>query len=286
MIFDPGSGVVLLSGGAESGVSGVRKHYGDLWSWDGRVWKKLGEAGMPRNAHSLAYDPVGKRVLMHGGMLATGRGIQGPYTEYGDVHELKGGKWKLLGEAPSARMMGPALGFDPARRRLVAFGRGIAESGGTFEFDGSKWEKAADQGPVGLVGFGAATNGAGELLLVGGFDESGPKTNTWLLKQGKWRKASSSPESLEASCVAFDAKRKRYVLIGGTKADGSHSKQTWAFDGSSWKVLDTAGPGPFDMPAMAYDAKRDRIVLVGATLRLPAKTETWEWDGRKWEKKN
>jgi hypothetical protein len=272
---------MLLSGGRSSVTSPAFAYYGDLWSWDGSEWLKVGDTEERRDAHRLVFDPANKRVLMHGGFVSDSRGIQGPYREFGDVLALEGAKWQRVADEPNSMKMDHAIAFD--RNRLIIFGRGITKSGSTMEFDGSKWETVSGDGPGDLVGFGSAQNSVtGDLVLFGGFTEEGAKNETWIYKNKKWRKGTGGPEALEAPVMAFDSKRKQVLLYGGRRTDQQYSLATWAWDGQTWSVVEKDGPGPFDMPCMAYDPKRDRVVLVGSPVSGPARTDTWEWDGRAW----
>jgi hypothetical protein len=84
--------------------------------------------------------------------------------------------------------------------------------------------------------------------------------------------------------MAYDAKRQRVVLFGGT-VGGSWGEQqdTWEYDGTDWvQMSPVSSPEARSAAAMAYDAAQGKIVLYGGQ-RLPNMyADTWEYDGVDW----
>ena len=70
------------------------------------------------------------------------------------------------------------------------------------------------------------------------------------------------------------------------KAVESHGtarvKETWLFDGRSWLLRSTDGPGARNHSAIAFDRDRGRLVLHGGHDGTVVFGDTWEWDGRTW----
>jgi len=122
---------------------------------------------------------------------------------------------------------------------------GTPERGDVWAWDGKKWEFIPGNGP--LVRFGGA--------------------------------------------VVFDSLRKKLVLFGGLNAngpgDGKLLNDTWEWNmNNKWKQFDVPAPAARAWHAMAYDSHRDKTILFGGTTGFgkTAFEETWEWDGRHWEK--
>ncbi|HEX6693483.1 MAG TPA: hypothetical protein VF035_02150 [Longimicrobiales bacterium] len=89
--------------------------------------------------------------------------------------------------------------------------------------------------------------------------------------------------------LVYDAARKVVVMYGGGGPDDAVSLgSTWAFDGASWKLIATDGPGQRSDVRLAYDAARDVVVLYGGRARgttgMHVFTDTWEWNGAMWRK--
>lgn len=61
----------------------------------------------------------------------------------------------------------------------------------------------------------------------------------------------------------------------------AEAEQVWAWDGSSWELLDADGPEPMVVTGAAFDRGRGTLVRYGG-LPLDSNDcnpETWEWDG-------
>ena len=86
-------------------------------------------------------------------------------------------------------------------------------------------------------------------------------------------------------CLAYDSRRQRTILFGGTAMYESrycakHYFATMEYDGQCWRGVNTAQqPDPTKEYAMAYDAARGVTVLFGGTL---FECETWTYDGTNW----
>lgn len=83
-----------------------------------------------------------------------------------------------------------------------------------------------------------------------------------------------------ATAMAFDSKRSRTVLFGGTS--GTLLGDTWEWDGAAWLLLSTIGPSARAGHAMVYDAKRAKTILHGGRAGATNLGDTWEWDGSAW----
>jgi hypothetical protein len=86
--------------------------------------------------------------------------------------------------------------------------------------------------------------------------------------------------------MAYDSRRGRGVLFGGSNAAGSTLADTWEWTGSNWMLMAPfAAPPARGIHAMAFDSDRAVTVLVGGNSGPPASTifdDTWEWDGTNW----
>ncbi|HEY0104238.1 MAG TPA: kelch repeat-containing protein [Brevundimonas sp.] len=87
MAFDSRRGVMVLFGGMHDGGS-PGGTYGDTWTWDGAVWRKVAESGPPaRGMGPLAYDVRRDRIVLFGGRAGP------PYTDLSDTWEWDGTRW-------------------------------------------------------------------------------------------------------------------------------------------------------------------------------------------------
>jgi hypothetical protein len=83
--YDTNRRVVIIYGGADATSS-----LGDLWSWNGTVWAKLGdpspEGPEPRGMGYIAYDKRRDRVVLFGGRIAWP-------NDANDTWEWDGSRW-------------------------------------------------------------------------------------------------------------------------------------------------------------------------------------------------
>ncbi len=121
--------VVLFGGELQNGLSFPTfplSYYGDTWEWDGAHWLQAASADAPhpsaRSHHSMAYDPVRKRVVLFGG--ATSR-EGGGSAAMNDTWEWDGTTWTQITSADATAPSGrkdAALGYDPTAGKMVLLG--------------------------------------------------------------------------------------------------------------------------------------------------------------------
>ncbi|MFM9957491.1 MAG: hypothetical protein ACKVZJ_05415 [Phycisphaerales bacterium] len=93
----------------------------------------------------------------------------------------------------------------------------------------------------------------------------------------------------------------RLLMFGGTLRSASSRDEDrftlgdlWEWDGTRWRGIDAAGPGPRAGAAMALNPVSGRVMLFGGYGRVPEarsvahtphtenRSDTWEWDGVVW----
>jgi hypothetical protein len=82
--------------------------------------------------------------------------------------------------------------------------------------------------------------------------------------------------------LAFDSKRQRLVLFGGSDSAFARLGDTWEWNGRIWNQLNVPGPGARSDFAMTFDSRRGRVVLFGGRSGKGLMNDTWEFDGRSW----
>jgi 5'-nucleotidase-like protein len=86
--------------------------------------------------------------------------------------------------------------------------------------------------------------------------------------------------------MAYDYRRHRTVLFGGTTEEKISAGDNWLWDGVSWTEVAHFGPASCLGAAMIFNG--DAVLLFGGvtgTQAAPAPQvlgSTWEWDGRHW----
>lgn len=111
--------------------------------------------------------------------------------------------------------------------------------------------------------------------------------DTWAWDGAAWHRAfTAGPAPRYAAALAYDAKRKVYVLFGGQMAKAI-SDETWTWDGKAWKAMSPAhNPGPRERAVMGFDSAHQVVVLFGGSRADRGHSyimgDTWTWDGTDW----
>jgi hypothetical protein len=93
----------------------------------------------------------------------------------------------------------------------------------------------------------------------------------------------SDPGPLTAARMAYDSKRGRILMYGGSNV--VQSAALWAITGAGWTSICTScPPGQRAGPGVAYDPIRDRLVVFGGANLGGEPVDTWEYaaDTNQW----
>jgi hypothetical protein len=251
---------------------------------DTLAWSRLVPAGVPpepRQQHSLVVDPVGRRLLLFGGLSEDGRTL-------GDLWSLplEGTlAWTRLspsGPAPPPRH-GHSATFDPVRdRMIVAGGMGadsaLADAWALSLAGTPAWAPLTPvtAGPGRRDAPAVAFDDAQRLMWTyGGRDAHGAAlADCWVFGPGDtvgWRPVTPGgdvPDALSGATLVHDPGRARLLLFGGTGTDaGSYSDRVWAIataDGAA-TLLAPSGtpPSPRWGHASVFDPVGDRMIVIG-----------------------
>lgn len=236
---------------------------------------------------AMVYDSARRRAVLFGGWV-------GPVNSYTTVSsqtwEWDGSGWVLsaTGAGPSSRAA-HSMAFDSTRGRTVLFG-GVSANGvalpGTWEWNGASWVSVAASSSPSLRCCSAVAfdSNRGVTVLFGGSSYPQPSValaDTWEFDGTGWvqRTPSTVPPARWGHAMAFDARRGRVVLWGGT----SGTDGVWEWDGSDWLLVQPASsPIPRRSHSLSYDAARGRTVLFGGETNPGPLNDVWEWDGVSW----
>lgn len=202
------------------------------------------------------------------------------------------GTWEWMTESAPQGRTGHAIAYDTARHRTVVFGGARASDlsglkSDTWEWDGTRWELIATDGPSNRVHSQMAYDkGRGVMVLFGGRDATGGVLgDTWEWDGVAWRQVSTSgPPARGYHVLSYDEARAEVVLFGGWDWNQNLMfDDTWTWNGAEWRLAATDGPAPRRRSAMAYDEVRRVTVLFGGRISgSQVENDTWEWDGNEW----
>lgn len=275
MAYDIARQRVVLFGGHALGTASR-----ETWEWDGSMWALRSDTGPPATVfHAMAYDAGRQRVVLFGGNTTDGISNQ--------VWEWDGKEWSHRGSGgPSARAF-HSLVYDDVRGEVLLFAGlgGDLRFGDTWSWDGTVWTQLASGGAGSRYAHAAAydTSRSRAVLFGGNVHISGPsderKGDTWEWVNNSWAlRRSNGPIARTESALAYDSRRNRTVLFGGSHG----GYETWELDGTTWFLRSTTGPSARRGHAMVFDSLRDRVVLFGGREGSGGLSDTWEWDGTTW----
>ena len=287
MAYDSKRGVTVFFGG-EIGKTGSEAYFNDTWEYDGNQWHLItivGDIPPARSLHSMAYDPVSKRVLMYGGFAGGEYGLDDTWAYQGNGFS---GTWThLAGSASDTGVAGPGLVWTPFLGRVIRVG-GVEipyepSSIGTrfngldvpYYWTGSAWAPDPNPGPE-VWGFGLAYDSYRNVaVLVGGYDgwlgDSATQTpnKMWEFQLNVgWTNTASNFPGRGFPAMAYDDRRHRFVVVGGDNGQAATEGQTYEFDSlhpeNGW-MLGVALPSGMGRAgaAMVYDSKRGVMVIMG-----------------------
>ncbi len=277
--YDSNRGRTVLFGG----ISSAGDFLGDTWEWDGSYWTQMQEIGpAPRTAAAMAFDSAQQVSVLFGG--AAGAII------FGDTWQWDGANWTQVSESGPSGRYDHAVAFDSSSNQLVLFG-GQADQAGqtlfgdTWEFDGQNWTQQQDAGPSPRFGAAMAYDGAGRVILFGGFDNNALFGDSWAWSGGEWVQIAEFGPSARLWAAMAGEGSGNIALYGGLSSSDENQPplaDTWEFDGTLWTQRQDIGPGPLQRATMAFDSARSRLVLFGglavALVQQPAGASgsTWE----------
>ena len=221
--YDPDRGRAVLVG-TQFGM--------ETWEWDGASdsWTNRTTSSTPdsRKGHAMAYDSVRKQVVLFGGQSQTAFAAS--------TWTWDGVTWRLASPETAAHpepMMQGQMAFDPTREKVVLYGASWGTwplAGSTWEWDGTGWEKRADD---------------------------------------RFFPYSDATDFTAYRPMAFDARRGRVLrldLLSTGLGGASIELAVREWDGAQWSLVSNANAPAFRDKASvvvdaAYDAARDRFVL-------------------------
>ncbi len=294
MAYDAGTGQLVLFGG--DGDAGALS---DTWTFGtpGTVpnWFAPPATNAPGGeGASMAYDPGTGQLVLFGG------GDGDPYGSgvLGNTWTYNGTTWTEQSPAtsPPARAYG-SMAYDAATGQLVLFGGTSAvnypssDLADTWTWDGITWTQQSPATSPSARAYGsmAYDAGTGQLVLFGGYTNSGFSNDTWTWDGTTWTQLSpaTSPPVRAYGSMAYDAGTGQLVLFGGIHAFINYLSDTWTWDGTTWTQLFPAtSPPARNAASMAYDASTGELVLFGGYYETDGGEsylgDTWSWNGSNW----
>jgi len=254
------------------------------------AWRVVDSAPASRRATAMVTDTARRRVVVFGGLLATGASLGEPSN---DTWILVSDGWIRIRSAVSPSPRGDhAMAFDG--HRVVLFG-GAAESlifDDTWEFDRGQWRLVSPaMHPTGRVGHAMAFMPGVGVVLFGGGTGAATTGETWIYENQRWTDVSAtagSPPARSKATLVYDPVRGRLVLATGQGSSG-RLDDTWEFDGTTWTEIPLSGAPRVSGGMAAFDATRGHVVLHGGygsapgSAAIETQSGSYGWSGTTWE---
>jgi len=272
--YDPKHGVIVVTGGQDSGAN---VHYTDTWTYDG-TWHEVASSGSPQIAvGAMAWDPTSQKMLMFGGVNASGVGQS-------TVWAWDGTSWTSIGALPAGMGARSATSAVNTGTHIVLFG-GQSEGPATSYDDTFIYANGSFTAPT-AIGASAEAGVFNELgrdaIIVGGSSSTGVTGQTWELTSiTNTLRAASPPTPRTNPCVTWDVVHHAGVLFGGTSPAGTALADTLVWNGAGWTAVTPAHVPPARGGAgCAFDGKH--VTMMGGVNNVTALGDAWTWDGTDW----
>jgi hypothetical protein len=274
-VEDSSSHQLVVFGGIDS--------YATTWLWDGGRWSLAHPQVSPpgRYRASGAYDPTTRRVMVFGGRLASGQGLDDTWAWDGTTWvEIKGGS----GAPPASD--GSAMAWDATRHQIVLVtSQNGPPAAQTWTWDRNAWVPALHGDlPTGAFVAGMAFDPATGQLLATTCCAPGQGTSGTLTWDGQsWTGIVTATVPAFTVALALDPVSGRLLLLGDPALAGG--REMWSWTGSDWGLL-TGTRLPVFPEAAVTDVSAGRVVILGSFAEpregLPQPVHVWTWNGSAW----
>jgi hypothetical protein len=284
-VYDPsGDRMVVFGGHHCPGCIDILMYLDDAWALslgETPTWTKLSplyeSPPIARMQHVGIYDPLGSRLITHGGYASSIL----PDTWSFDLAGTSG--WELIAAAnhyPPPRGSGAAV-YDPVGDQTILIGGRAWEPGlsDVWSLNGSNdWSPLIPTGtaPGGFVNPSAFYDGNGERVIVFGrnvFNRAAPLLwSIWLNREAppEWQAIATGPVELpfdlySGQGISYDTRRERLIFTG--TYSGIDLGEVWSIPtyGGVWEQIETTGPAPAlrRYHGSVYDPVGDQVIIYG-----------------------
>ncbi|MGE0141819.1 MAG: kelch repeat-containing protein [Planctomycetota bacterium] len=223
----------------------------------GPSWSSPTRRPNPRYSHASAFQPSTGRLLVFGGLDASGGYL-------GNTFEFDGAGWieHVPAVSPPARAKA-AMAYDPGTNRVLLHG-GVGPNGAltdTWSWDGRTWSPVTTATTPNASVWSAMVHhggaGAGVLLLT---NDGANVMRTWRFASGNWSLilVGGLPTRVDAAMEFVPSTARTYVHGGIGRGD------MYAFDGANWTVVgQSPATGPIGAHSIAWSPRTSVLLLVG-----------------------
>jgi hypothetical protein len=239
--YDPVGKRVVVYGGARYDFGGRQQvRLCDTWFFDGRAWANAPGSSCVSNrlGPSLVFDSAKQRLL-----LVEGSGPARSPLRPARIWRWNERDWVLVDSGGPRRLEGEYAAFDQARSRLVVpVLRG--PDAGTWEWDGTRWEKLPAEGPVSRDSYGLTYDPHRRRVVLAGGAASSDNSyldDVWAWDGAKWTRLATTgtgPTPRMGATLVADVATRSLLYFGGSESSGRPQQQLWRLDSvNRWHLV-------------------------------------------------
>lgn len=234
----------------------------DTWEFDLKTltWEKKTPRRSPkaRKNFAIAYNPISKRIVIHGGSQA--EEYDWYWHEYFDCSpstwEWNGKNWHLITTS------GPPLRSDH-NMKWDTIGEEFVMHGGRYYCDFAPY--------------------------CSGYSY---KNDTWIYRSGYWNKQSNARRHRAGAILINDTEKDRILMHGGKSGRHSYLPDISEWDGNNWININENENTARAFHAAAYDSDRNILLIFGGyfsklssdpSYSFKFLDDTWVFENSKWK---
>ncbi|MEB2311422.1 MAG: hypothetical protein OZ928_06205 [Polyangiaceae bacterium] len=249
------------------------------------VWEVRQTPPPPRRYPAMTYDEERRRVVLFGGLSASGSS-----APLGDTWEWDGVTWTLRSTTGPQARQAAAMVYDTSSKRALLYGgaSGSTRLGDLWEWNGASWKELCTSAACEATA-PAARQGATMVydpdhqatVLFGGFSGS-YQADTWKWNGSSWSQVTGpGPSARMGAAGAWDYVGHQLLLFGGTNGS-TYYDDTWTFNGTSWTLRTGTHPSARAYAQVSSMGKVGFVLYGGAESPTESLDDTWEWNGTGW----
>lgn len=266
-VYDPVRGVSVFSDVAIGGIPIVQL---ETWEWDGSALAGPFTSAGTIPSTLMAFDPGLGQVV---NFRANG------------VFAWSGNSWNQVSAVGIPNNIG-IVTTDLGNQRILGLASVSGRRDGVWQWQGGAWSAVcAPSQPDMANALVAFEDGRDRMFAFGrthGTPISAPVVAEWDGQSWSNLPLPGSSTRSAPETPVYDAARGEIVVFGGNDSVAGLLGDTWAWNGTSWRLAATTGPSPRMGAAIAYDSLRGRVMLVGGSGGPTQTSDHWEWDGVAW----
>ena len=166
--------------------------------------------------------------------------------------------------------------MDPTKATLLTI----------WSWDGTQWQKLAQDGPPGRILGGAAYDDLRDVLVLYGgraVEVGKCSQETWEWDGEFWEQINAQPPTAcDHVRMVYDASIQRSILFSGLDPSENLVNETWSWNGEKWKLLSEDGPASRGHFGFVYDPSHRQTLLYGG-FASNVSDEFWMWKNNTWE---